>query len=319
MTYNLMTPDGIALILPITSRAIEFAGQFAQQQATPAKRERVSLNTLAVCTVNNYLEMMGFETNLQGGDSWNPISRMGANVADLEISGIGKLECIPVKAEDTEYSIPAEVWLDRVGYLFVEINLAEREATLRGFVPQSSTIVNRSQLRSPEDLIDRLHGLMNSPVVQLDRWLDGLEDTIETGWRSFQSLFLTPELAFRSISNITRSDVIQRCKVIDLGIQLAGNQIALIIELSPTENKERTQIRLRICPVDDLWPAFGNRAYLLPNIQLIILDESEQIFLEAQSRTSDSLIQLEFTGTIGEKFGVVVKLENAQVMEQFII
>ena len=71
--------------------------------------------------------------------------------------------------------------------------------------------------------------------------------------------------------------------------------------------------------VDDLWSAFGNRAYLLPNIQLIILDESEQIFLEAQSRTADSLIQLEFTGTIGEKFGVVVKLENAEVMEQFII
>jgi hypothetical protein len=314
-----MNPDGIALTLPITSRAIEFAGQFAQQQSTPAKRERVSLNTLAVCTVNNYLEMMGFETNLQGGDSWNPISRMGANVADLEISGIGKLECIPVKPEDTEYSIPAEVWLDRVGYLFVEINLAEREATLRGFVPQSSTIVNRDRLRSPEDLIDRLHGLMNTPVVQLDRWLDGLEDTIETGWRSFQSLFLTPELAFRSISNIARSDVIQRCKVIDLGIQLSGNPIALVIELSPIENEERTQIRLRVCPVDDLWSAFGNRAYLLPNIQLIILDESEQTFLEAQSRTFDSLIQLEFTGTIGEKFGVVVKLENAQVMEQFII
>lgn len=93
--------------------------------------------------------MMGFETNLQGGDSWNPISRMGANVADLEISGIGKLECIPVKPEDTEYSIPAEVWLDRVGYLFVEINLAEREATLREFVP------NLAQLSTDLDC-DRL-------------------------------------------------------------------------------------------------------------------------------------------------------------------
>lgn len=122
---------------------------------------------------------------------------------------------------------------------------------------------------------------MNSPVVQLARWLDRLEDTIETGWQSFQSLFITPELAFRSISNIARSDVIQRCKVIDLGIQVAGNTIALIIELSPTDREERTQIWLRLCPVD--------RAYLLPNIQLIILDESEQIFLEAQSRTADSL------------------------------
>jgi Protein of unknown function (DUF1822) len=311
MTYNLMTPDSTALTLPITSRALEVAQQFAQQQPTPAKRERVSLNTLAVCTVNNYLEMMGFATNLQGGDSWNPIARMGANVADLEVNGIGKLECIPVQTEDTEYAIPAEVWLDRVGYLFVEINLAEREATIRGFVPQARAIVSRDRLRSPEDLIDRLHGLMTTPLVRLDRWLDGLEETIATGWQSIESLFTTPELAFRSVGTPTRPDVIQRGKVIDLGIQLLGHPIALVVELSPTADEERTQIRLRVCPI--------NQTYLRSNIQLIVLDDSHQTFLEAQSRTDDSLIQLEFTGTPGEKFGVVVKLGSAEVMEQFTI
>ncbi len=311
MIYDFMTPDSITLTLPITSRAMEFARQFAQQQFTPAKRDRVCLNTLAVCTVNNYLEMMGFETNLPGGDSWHPIARMGGNVADLEVNGIGKLECIPVRAEDTEYAIPAEVWLDRVGYLFVEINLAAQFATIRGFIPQATAIVSRDRLRSPEDLIDRLHGLMATPLVRLDRWLDGLEETFINGWQSIESLFTTPELAFRSISVPTRPDLIQRGKVVDLGIQLSSNQIALVVELSPIEDRDRIQVRLKVCPVD--------RAYLLSNIQLIILDEFDRVFLEAQSRSADSLIQLEFTGTPGEKFGVVVKLGNAEVIEQFTI
>ena len=309
--YDTTTPDSIALTLPITDRALDFASQFAQQQATPAKRDRVSLNTLAVCTVNNYLEMMGFTPNLQSGDSWHPIARMGANVADLVVDGIGKLECIPVRAEEREYTIPPEVWLDRVGYLFVEIDLAARAATIRGFVPQAKAVISRERLRSPEDLIDRLHSLMNTPLVRLDRWLDGVEDAIATGWQSIESLFTTPELAFRSISAPTRPDVIQRGKVIDLGIQLQGDRIALVVELSPTQDEERTQIRLRVLPVD--------RSNLLADIQLIVLDDENQTFLEARSRTDDSLIQLEFTGTPGEKFAVVVKLGSAEIIEQFTI
>jgi Protein of unknown function (DUF1822) len=311
MIYNLMTPENTTLTFPLTSQAIQLAQQFSRQQPTPEKQEQVSLNTLAVCTINNYLEMMGFQTNLQAGDSWNPITRMGADVADLEVRGIGKLECRPVKATDTEYSIPREVWLERVGYLFVEINLADREATIHGFLPQAKAVIRRDQLRAPEALIDRLHSLMTTPLVRLNTWLDGLEESIASGWQSLESLFATSELAFRSVSSPAHPDVIQRGKIIDLGIQLYGNQIALIVELSPIENEEYTRIRLRVCPI--------NQTHLLANIQLIILDGADQVFLEAQSRNDDSLIQLEFTGTPGEKFGVVVKLENAEIVEQFTI
>jgi hypothetical protein len=311
MTYNLMTPDDIALKLPITSRAIQFAQEFSQQQSTPEKRERVSLNTLAVCTVNNYLEMIGFQTNLRESDSWNPIVRMGADIADLEVTGIGKLECRPVKAEETEYAIPAEVWLDRVGYLFVEINLAAREATIRGFIPQARASVSRDRLRSPEDLIDHLHSLIDTPVVQLHRWWAGVENSLETGWQAIESLFATPDLAFRSVNRNSIPNSIQKGKVIDLGIQLQGHSIALIVELSPVENQEHTQVRLRVVPT--------NQSYLLPNIQLIVMDESNQPFYEAQSRTTDSIIQVQFTGNPGEKFGAIVRLGEAEVSEQFVI
>ncbi len=311
MTYNLMTPNHNALKLPIASEAIVFANQFSQQQPTPEKRAQVSLNTLAVCAIDDYLQMIGFETNLTAGDSWNPIARMCADTADLEVTGIGKLECRPVNPGDLEYSIPPEVWLDRVGYMFVEIDPAARESTILGFVPQASASVRRSQLRSLEDFIDHLHGLMTTPVVQLHRWLADLNSAIELGWQTVESLFATPELAFRSANSSQISNSIQRGKVIDLGIQLQGHSIALIVELSPVADTERTQVRLRV--------ASTTQSYLLPNIQLIVTDESNQPFLEAQSRTNDNIIQLQFTGNPGEKFGAIIKLGEAQVSEQFVI
>jgi hypothetical protein len=314
-----MNPETTTLTLPLANQSIEFASQFAQQQSTAVQRERVQLNTLAVCTVNSYLEMMGFETNLQGGDSWNSIARMCADVADLEVTNIGKLECRPVKAGDTQCAIPAEVWIDRIGYMFVEIDLAEREATIRGFVPQARAIIALERLRSPLHFIDHLHHLMATPVVKLHEWMEGLEGAIfqgkgsanAAGWRflePLESLFATSEYAFRSRGY---SNALRGGKIVDLGIQLQGYPIALIVELSPVEGTERTRIYLRVCPT--------NQTYLLPNIQLIIRDESQQIFLEAQSRTADNLIQLEFTGTLGEKFEAVVKRGDAEVTEYFTI
>lgn len=317
MTDEIMNPE-TTLTLPLTTLSIELAHQFAQEQSTAVLQERVWLNTLAVCTVNSYLEMIGFETNLQGGDSWNPIVRMCADVADLEVTNIGKLECRPILAGVNECAIPAEVWIDRIGYMFVEINLAEREATMRGFVPQARAIIALDQLRSPEEFIDHLHQLMATPVTKLDEWMDGLEGAIAAGWLFFEaleSLFVTAEYGFRSAADILRPtrniNGIRGGKVLDLGIQLEGYPIALLVELSPVDGQERKRIYLRVCPT--------NQTYLLPNIQLIVRDGEQEIFLEAQSRAADNLIQLEFTGNIGEKFQVIVKRGDAEVAEQFTI
>jgi hypothetical protein len=310
MTYNSTTPEDMVIRLPIASQAIAFADRFSQQQPTPAKRAQVSLNTLAVCAIDDYLQMMGFETNLTAGDSWNPIARMCADVADLQVTNIGKLECRPVNPGDLEYSIPPEVWLDRVGYMFVQIDPVARSATILGFIPQARASVRLAQLRSLEDFIDHLHSLMTTPIVQLHRWLEGIDSAIETGWQTIESLFATPELAFRS-ANSSIANSIQRGKVINLGIQLHGHSIALIVELSPVADAERTQVRLRV--------ESTNHSYLLPNIQLIVIDESNQPFLEAQSRSNDNILQLQFTGNPGEKFGAIVKLGAAEVSEQFII
>jgi hypothetical protein len=92
-TYEL---EDFALTLPITQAARTTAQQFASNQPTPEKAEQVRLNTLCVWVVNDYLEIMGIPTSLTSSDSWNPVIRLCANIADLELPGVGRLECRPV-------------------------------------------------------------------------------------------------------------------------------------------------------------------------------------------------------------------------------
>ena len=327
MTYNLSTPDRIALRLPLTSDAIEIAQRFSQSQP-PATRKRIILNTLAVYTVHNYLEMMGFPTDLQAGDSWNPIASMCMDVADLAVTGIGKLECRPVTLADREYTIPPEVWLDRIGYTFVRLDLETRTATIEGFTPYAKATISPARLRSPEALLDRLHSLMAKPLVKLDRWLQdaiegvgqtvesllppapafrGVNGAIEGVWQTVESLFPTAEFAFRAVP----SNAIRRAKVLDLGIQLQENKVALVVELTPDPNTDRTHIRLQVHPLD--------RLSLPPQLQLSVIDDEDRITLATTSRAADDTIQLQFSGTVGENFVVNIVLGDARITERFVI
>jgi len=101
MTSQTINPQNSSLTLPITKTARQISEQFAQQQATPEKAEQVRLNTLAVLLVNDYLQMMEIPTDLQASDSWNAAVRFCSDLADLEIIGMGKLECRPMKANQS--------------------------------------------------------------------------------------------------------------------------------------------------------------------------------------------------------------------------
>ena len=74
---------------PIFPEARHQAEQFYRQQATPEKGEQVRLNTLAVSFVNFYLECMGFETDLENSDSWNPVQQTLMDAAALCLKNLG--------------------------------------------------------------------------------------------------------------------------------------------------------------------------------------------------------------------------------------
>ncbi|MDZ8261380.1 DUF1822 family protein [Nostoc sp. ChiQUE01b] len=316
-TYQL---DDFALTLPISQTARITAQQFANQQPNLEKAEQVRLNTLAVWVVNDYLQMMDIPTDLQASDSWNPIVRLCADVADLEVPSIGRLECRPVHLHQQICSIPPETWEERVGYLIVQFDESLEEARLLGFIPSVATqTVPLAQLQPLEAFIDHIWQLRQSPVnslVNLSQWFAGI---FETGWQTIESLWNVPELratyAFRSVETLELDalkqleSIIKRAKVIDLGIQIHNQPVMLIVEISPEKDRQ-TSIHLQL-------HATGNQIYLPPGVHLTVIDSSGAIFLDAQSRKSDNYIQLQFRGEPTEQFSVRVALDNTSITEYF--
>jgi hypothetical protein len=220
MQYSSAEYPNFALPWPVVEDARRWAQQFAQQQLSPNKAEQVRLNTLAVWVVHQFLETMGIATHLQASDSWNPVAQMTADIADLELPNLGRLECRPVKPHAQSCIFPPEAWSDRIGYVVVEIDQAERQARLLGFTPtlnrnapmpspdpfrfrfvaaESSPASDLdipiaelplTQLRSPEDLLTHLYMLKSQPHpvklrVNLGEWLQGV---VAAGWETVESV-----------------------------------------------------------------------------------------------------------------------------------
>ncbi|MDZ7959845.1 MAG: DUF1822 family protein [Aulosira sp. DedQUE10] len=322
MTNTTYQPHNFAVPLPIAQVARTTAQKFASQQPTPEKATQVRLNTLAVWVVNEYLQMMEIATDLTASDSWNPVMRLFADVADLAMPAFGRLECRPVGVLENTCSVPPETWEERIGYVVVQIDESLQEARLLGFVPSvAAQELPLSQLQSPEAFIEHLGQLRQSPtstLVNLSRWFAGL---FESGWQSVEALWNVQEpqlaYAFRSPETFEQEmhkqqeTITRRAKLMDFGIQIANKPLMLIVELCP-QSDEKTHIRLQLHPT-------GNLLYLPLGVQLTVLDESGAVFLEAQARSADNYIQLQFRGDTREIFSVKVALNDISITEQFVI
>lgn len=310
-----------ALPLPIAQSSRHIAEQFANQQPTPAKAEQVRQNTLAVLTVNDYLQLMDIPTDLRVGDSWNSVMRLCADVADLEIVGIGRLECRPVGLDATTCIVPPETWEDRIGYVVVELDEATQSAQVLGFVPavqQEELPLN--QLRSPEDLLDHLDALKPQPQVQpqslpvnsmpnlgqglvnLGQWLQGV---VEAGWQAVEEGITPTQLnaayAFRSRRS---PGTAHQAKLLDFRPQLT-QPIALTVDVRST-GAESTMVFLQLQPTGD--------QPLPANLQLAILDETGA---EILTETGNGL--LEISGRTGEQFSLRITLDDTCMVQDFVI
>jgi hypothetical protein len=156
MIHSTKNIEEKSIPVSITQDALRMARQFADQQPTQEKKEQVYLNTLAVCLVNDYMEMMDIPTDLRASDSWNPAMRLYADVADLKLTGLGHLECRPVRSGTLCY-IPPEVPDDRIGVVVVKIDAELQEATLLGFTKTVRTgELSFNQLQTIDDLLEHL-------------------------------------------------------------------------------------------------------------------------------------------------------------------
>ncbi|HEY9602889.1 MAG TPA: DUF1822 family protein [Allocoleopsis sp.] len=340
MIHTNSTPQDLSVPMPITQEALQIAQQFASEQPTQERALQVYLNTLAVCSVNNYLRIMDIPTSLTASDSWNPIVRLVVNVADLCVTGLGRLECRPMLATTIDVKtvqqlnnnlwlqlinskstspsnsaplscyVPSEVQVGRIGYVVVQIDLEQQEATLLGFSPTADTEqLLISQLQPMNELLNHLELQTTSTVtlVALNQWLQGI---FEVGWQSLGSLLDAPTVSYAFRRKVANS--IRRAKSIELGTPPTEVTVALVVTLMQ-QNAAHLEISLQVVPL-------GRENCLPVGLTLAVLDELGATFLKIASGSADRMIQTrQFSGRSGERFHVKLSWDEYSITEYFVI
>ena len=312
-------PESLTFTVPITSKLHSLAEQFRSQHKNPKKAKQIYLNTLAVSAVDFYLRCMGVETSFSASFSSNPVIQTMMDVADLEVIGLGKLECRPVLSDKKVVHIPPEVWSDRIGYVAVQFDESLRVATVLGFSKTAqSGEIPINQLRSLEEFILQLSEIPQKvkQPIHLSQWLINV---VDAGWQTVESLLTQQsELAFRFRSaeqtlaqnpeNITTN--VQKGTLLDFGGQSSTKPIALIVGLIPTFEQE-INIYVKVCPTD-------SQKYLPEELELMVLDEKGTSVMQAIARSTKS-IQLNFSSQFGENFIIKVSLGDISFTEVFVV
>ncbi len=317
--------DTLTFTGPIPPDGRHRAEELCRRQATQTKAEQVYLNILSVSFVNSYLQYMGFETDLDKSDSWNLVQQTLMDVADLSLKNLGSLECRPVFEDAQFIYIPPEVQSNRIGYVAVQIRKSFREATLLGFVRQVQTdLLPINQLQPLDNLLEYLEELTqvrqaelasqsltsNKTLVNLKQWL---ENIFEVGWQEVETLFdyqrANPDWSLRNANG----SFVSRGKLIDLGKTGTIQSVILVVGFIQAKEQE-IDIIVEVHPSKEM--------YLPPNLQLMVIDfggvEGESI-MEAQTRSTNKNIQLQFSGDVGERFSIKLVLGNISVIESFLI
>lgn len=305
MTFGTKSIQEKSIPLPITQVALRIAQQFAHQQLTQEKKEQIYLNTLAVCVVNEYMQIMDIPCDLTASEIWSPAMRLYADVADLKLSQLGHLECRPVRSGTNCY-IPLEVPEDRIGVVVVEIDSKHQQATLLGFTQTvRAGELSIDQLQPVDSLLEHLDRLERKEgIISLSQWLQNIFDG---SWLSVSEILAPKEplLAFRYKSKVARA------KRVNLGIHKLCQALALVVTLTPKTSVE-IQIRMQVHPTDE-------QVYLPENLAVRVLDENGATVMSAHAKTANTHITLELGAQVGEQFSVRLELGNTNVTENFVV
>jgi Protein of unknown function (DUF1822) len=297
--------------IPLSIEAHEKANQRRQGISNTENAKKIYLNTLAVYAVNYYLDCMGFETNFSNADDSNPWMLSLIDLADLQLKNIGKIECRPVLPDAEYLEIPTEVRSDRVAYVAVQFNQSLKEATILGFTTQALAKVPLSQLQSVDNLLDYLTAKEQATKVNIRQWLEGV---ITEGWLNVEEIFNPRELSLRFARNFS----ITKGKKIDIGLQLNGVSVALIVKLnSPIldENQNSQDINIMV----QVHPDPHKSVCLPPGLKLAVIDEDGKQVDAVISRQNDNWVEIELSAKLDEKFSIEIILGESKVIQEFVV
>lgn len=177
---------------------------------------------------------------------------------------------------------------------------------------EKNTVSTAEKYLSPS--IESMNSVsVDSSLIQinLSQWFEKL---FAAGWQPIDEVLNSQignlAFEFRSFS-ATKKTGVNGVKLIDLGVQLGGQSLALMLALSQEEDK-KTAIIVQVHPT-------GNKKYLPPNLKVMLL-ESGNILQQIESRNLDCYIQLNrFKGLSGTSFSIQLTLDNFRMIENFSI
>ena len=150
-------------------------------------------------------------------------------------------------------------------------------------------------------------------TTNLGQWF---QQVFEAGWQSLDTLLDNESnnlaFAFRQGRADTREVEVKGVKLIDLGVQLGHQSVALLVGLSP-ETEDRVSIRVKLYPAQEV-------SYLPAKIKLTLLTKSGKVLQQVQARNQDNFIQLKrFSCPLGKKFSLQVALDDFSLTEDFVV
>ncbi|MBE9211328.1 DUF1822 family protein [Plectonema cf. radiosum LEGE 06105] len=232
----------LAIPVPIPASFRRQAQVYASQFFVQDVQKRIYRQTLALLAVDNYLRLLGFETNLNQPERWNVTSRLWSEANELEIAWVGNLECCLIAAEQ-QSMILSQSQLSSgigIGYVFVEITNSEKTAILTGFLPALQEQAEDREIRvadlmSIDDFIDDLSERQISSsslekidnlttefaekkIIYLQNWLNHI---YEEGW----------EPSMRDLQTVTCHKKLQlggQVFDIQLGVSQSSDELVLV-------------------------------------------------------------------------------------------
>ncbi len=152
----------------------------------------------------------------------------------------------------------------------------------------------------------------SSYLINLHNWF---EQIYNAGWQSLQTLRSESKqlgFAFRQRELVGREVSVEGVKVLDLGMQLGNQSVALLLGLT-VEDERKVGIRVQLHPA-------GGETYLPQDIKLKLISQSGTTVQELQSRIQDNCLQLKrFTCVRGKSFSIQVSINHFSITEDFII
>ena len=157
-----------------------------------------------------------------------------------------------------------------------------------------------AETKVEEKLLEHL----KKTTTKLSQWLQG---NFDEGWHAIDALINPKTNLALSIRNVEEGA--KRCKLIDLGMQLGSQTVALLVNI--TEVEEKLSILIQLHPT-------GGKKYLPPELKLTLLSDPGKTLQQVQARGQDNYIQLKpFKGEVGKRFSIEVNLLDISAREDF--